>query len=235
MAHAEDHLLYPTRVKPSYWSTDTVWVKEKVSFEQIATLIDIALEDLKFLNPMYRKEIIPKREDKYFALRLPSDKVGLFVSNEDSIYALAAQHFEEETAPMPTYVEMDERIRHRVQRGEVLGTIAEKYGVGVSSLRRWNGLRGNTIRVGQYLTVYPRKMPASTSSSSATASAKSSEKTSSQNAGEAMRYRVSNGESFYSIARKYPGVSAENIMSWNNISNARQLKPGMVLKIFPNS
>lgn len=237
MNHAQDHRISPVELKASFWSTDTVWIKEQVSFAQISTLVGISEEDLRFLNPQYRQALIPKQEDDYFPLRLPSDKLGLFISNEDSIYALAAQDFSKNKAPMPTYVEMEQRIRHRVQRGEVLGTIAEKYGVGVSSLRRWNGLRGNTIRVGQYLTVYPRKIPSSSStSSSSTAATKSpSSSGSAPSSGSATTYTVRSGESFYSIARQFPGVSADNIMTWNKISNPRQLKPGMVLKIYPQS
>ena len=229
MNFGEEHFLFPSEVKPSYFETDTVWIKERISFEQISKLIDINEEDLQFLNPEFRYKVIPKRAEKPYALVLPSEKIGAFINNEDSIYTIAQKDFEQKEEKQPAYVEMDERLRHVVQRGEVLGVIAERYGVSVSSIRRWNGLRSNTIRVGQRLTIYPRKLPASN------VKVASNTSTSKSSSGEFVAYRVRSGETFYSIARKYPGVSAQNIMSWNKISDARKLKPGMTLKIYPNS
>ena len=235
MNYHEDHLIFPVDLKTSFFSTDTVVIREKVSFEQLSKLIAVSEEELQFLNPAYRYKVVPKVNSKPYHLVLPADKLGLFIANEDSIYTIAAQHFDQNKSTAPAVVEMNDRIRHKVRRGEVLGTIAEKYGVGVSSIRRWNGLRGNTIRVGQRLTIYPRRMP-SQSSSSTTASASSSAKQSTKAPdGSYENYRVRSGETFYSIARKYPGVSAQNIMSWNGINNARRLKPGMTLKIYPQS
>ncbi len=238
MNYHEDHLIFPSEIKPSYFSTDTVMVKEKVSFEQLASLIDMSQEELEFLNPAYRYKVIPKVKDKEYHLILPSEKVGLFIANEDSIYKIAEAHFKQNQKAAPALVQMNDRIRHKVQRGEVLGTIAEKYGVGVSSIRRWNGLRGNTIRVGQRLTIYPRRLPKTTVASSSSVEPKntvkkSTKRTVSSPEGDYENYQVRNGETFYSIAKKYPGVSAQNIMSWNGIRNARSLKPGMTLKIYP--
>ncbi len=231
----EDHLIFPSEVKPSYFSTDTVVVKEKVSFEQLSELIDMTEEELEFLNPAYRYKVIPKISGKQYHLILPSDKIGLFIANEDSIYKIAETHFAQNKKAAPALVKMNDRLRHKVRRGEVLGTIAEKYGVSVSSIRRWNGLRGNTIRVGQRLTIYPRRLPKTTVASSSTKSSSSKPAAAkvSTPKGEYETYRVRNGETFYSIAKKYPGVSAQNIMSWNGIRNARSLKPGMTLKIYP--
>ena len=230
MNYSSEHFIFPTDVKPSYFSTDTIKVKEQLSFEQISELIDIDEEELAFLNPAYRYKVIPKNEKDPYTLILPSQKMGLFIANEDSIYSIAQKHFEQEKEKKPEEIEMGDRIRHTVQRGEVLGTIAERYGVSVGSIRGWNGLRGNTIRVGQRLTIYPRKVPSSTyaSSSAAKPDAKDAK-------GNYVMHSVRSGETFYSIAKRYPGISAQNIMSWNGITNARHLKPGMRIKIYPNS
>lgn len=229
MNYSSEHFIFPTDVKPSYFATDTVLVKEQLSFDQISKLIDITEEELAFLNPAYRYKVIPKNDKKPYTLILPSQKIGLFITNEDSIYALAQKDFEQKKPDMPAPVVMDERIRHTVRSGEVLGTIAEKYGVSVSSIRRWNGLRGNTIRVGQRLTIYPRKLPTSNVAQS------TPKPTATDGKGAYVTHSVRNGETFYSIAKQYPGISAQNIMGWNGISNARSLKPGMRLKIYPNS
>lgn len=234
MNHAADHYIYPTEIKPSYFQMDTVVIKEQISFEQISKLIDITEDELAFMNPGYRHKIIPKVSKDYCRLVLPSSKVGLFITHEDSIYHLAQKDFEVKKPKLPQYVEMNDKIRHRVRRGEVLGTIARKYGVSVRSIKRWNGLRSNTIRIGQRLTIYPRKLNGVNVASSKPKK-KSKPQAEVSPKGDYITYKVQNGETFYSIARKYPGVSAENIMGWNNIRNAKRLKPGMKLKIYPNS
>lgn len=43
-------------------------------------------------------------------------------------------------------------------------------------------------------------------------------------------YVVKDGDSFYSIAKNYPGVSADNIMDFNGLSSSK-IKPGMTIKI----
>jgi membrane-bound lytic murein transglycosylase D len=92
--------------------------------------------------------------------------------------------------------------------------------VGISSIKSWNNLRSNNLRVGQYLTIYPRK------SVSLTETAK--EKSTSSNA--AKSYTVKRGDSLWSISRKFPGITVQNLKSWNGISDSN-LKPGMVLKL----
>ncbi len=227
MNYAPEHFISPTGVKPSYFSTDTISIREQISFEQISTLMDISQEELEFLNPAFRNKIIPKNEKEPYRLILPSHKMGMFITNEDSIYALAKKDFEQKTPEVPAQaIVMDQKIYHKVRRGEVLGTIAERYGVSVTSIRRWNGLRGNTIRVGQNLAIYPRNSGSTMASSAPT-------KTDAK--GDYKMHSVRSGETFYSIAKKYPGISAQNIMDWNNIKNARSLKSGMRLKIYPNS
>ncbi len=239
MNHSSDHYIYPKEIKPSYFNTDTISIKEQISLEQVASLIDMPMADLEFLNPAYRHKVIPKSpKNGYYKLMLPTEKMGLFVANEDSIYSIAKRDFEKKRTVLPQYVEMSDRVRHKVRSGEFLGSIARKYGVSVSSIKRWNGLRSDNLRIGQRLTIHPRRMP-----SSKTASAKSKKKNTSTTAtktkssspkadGNYNVYLVKNGDSFYSIAKSYPGISAQNIMDWNNIPNAKRLKPGMSLKIY---
>lgn len=238
MNHSSDHFIYAKEIKPSYFNTDTISIKEQISLDQVASLIDIPMADLEFLNPAYRHKVIPKNaKNGYYKLMLPSSKIGLFVANEDSIYSIARQDFEKKRTVLPKYVEVNDRVRHKVRSGEFLGSIARKYGVSVSSIKRWNGLRSDNLRIGQRLTIHPRRMPgnstASSSSKKKTSSSASKPKSTSPKAnGNFNVYVVKNGDSFYSIAKAYPGISAQNIMDWNNIPNAKRLKPGMSLKIY---
>lgn len=59
--------------------------------------------------------------------------------------------------PAAPPVSKSERPRyHRVEPGETLSTIAERYHLGLSQLKRWNGLRSTRIRAGQRLRLTPR-------------------------------------------------------------------------------
>ena len=48
------------------------------------------------------------------------------------------------------------KVIYTVKRGDTLGGIAHKYGCTVSQIKKWNGLRGDMIRVGQKLIVYKK-------------------------------------------------------------------------------
>ena len=113
------------------------------------------------------------------------------------------------------------KITYTVKKGDSLGKIAEAHGVGLSKLKEWNGLKNDKIAIGQKLTIYTKGGPSkSTSSSSPSSSSAKGHST----------YTVKSGDTFYSIAKNYPGVSAQNIMDYNGIKSTN-LKPGMTLKI----
>jgi membrane-bound lytic murein transglycosylase D len=108
-----------------------------------------------------------------------------------------------------------------VRSGDYLGKIARRYGVRVSQIKRWNGLRSNNIRAGQRLSIYPRK-PAVSESTGFTKASTTTVK------GNFKTYKVKTGDSLWSISQKFPGVSIQNIKDWNDISGTK-LKPGMML------
>jgi membrane-bound lytic murein transglycosylase D len=79
------------------------------------------------------------------------------VSNEAAIYAYSANIFNTREKALPELTKTSSRVRYKVRSGDYLGKIANRYGVRVSQIKRWNGLRTNTISIGQRLTIYPRK------------------------------------------------------------------------------
>ena len=113
------------------------------------------------------------------------------------------------------------KVTYTVKSGDVLGKIAEKHGVGVSEIKKWNNLKDNTIKIGQKLTIYTGEEPSSTEKPSGNSAA---------GAKGHSTYKVKSGDSFYSIAKNYPGVSAQNIMDYNGMKSSN-LKPGMTIKI----
>ena len=156
--HANDHNIYADLPRIFDFQTDTVRVKRTVSFDQISETIGVDGEVLTDLNPSYKLDIIPFIKDRNYALRLPSNKITEFLDKETELYALADADDAKREKPLPKYFEMDKRIRYKVKSGDYLGKIADKYGVRVSDIKRWNGLKTSNLKIGQRLYIYPKKI-----------------------------------------------------------------------------
>lgn len=212
--YAEEHGFQIPHPNITFFETDTIRTKRMLTFEQISEITGVEKELLQFLNPSYKLDIIPHIEGKNYSLRLPRDESGLFVSNEEDIYKYATADLASNDTDVPELVEMESTIRYRVKSGDFLGRIADKYGVSVSSIRRWNGLRSDNLRVGQRLSIHPRRTPAPSNSRATTAKT----------------YTVKQGDSLWSISRKFQGVTIQQLRNLNDLSN-NSLRPGMELKI----
>lgn len=86
----KEHGLVPHKAEMTYFETDTVMVKHAMTFKQLSDLLDISEEQLEYLNPIYKSKYIPSIDDEVFYLRLPKNKIGIFVSNEEKIYGYLA-------------------------------------------------------------------------------------------------------------------------------------------------
>ena len=222
---AEEHGFKPEKPLYQHVETDTIRVKQMITLDQVAEVTGVNIEELQYLNPSYKLDIIPYIEDENYTLRLPRHAIGPFVANEDKIYAFAKAEFDKREKPLPQFFENDTKVRYKVRSGDYLGKIARKYGVRVSQIKRWNGLRSNNLKIGQRLTLYPRNPTVSISSTAKSQTKKvttTGKKT----------YKVKQGDSLWSIAQKFDGVSVENLKNWNKISS-NKLKIGMTLVVSP--
>ncbi len=156
--YADDHKIYSDIPELFDFQTDTLQVKRTISFDQISETIAVNEEVLSFLNPSYKLDIIPFIKDRNYALRLPSSKVVEFLDKEKDLYALADADDAKREKPLPKYFEMDKRIRYKVKSGDYLGKIANKFGVRVSSIKRWNRLKNSNLKIGQRLYIYPKRL-----------------------------------------------------------------------------
>ncbi len=222
--YAEEHGFIPAKPTVHYYQTDTVHVKKMISLEHVSELTGVNIEELQFLNPSYKLDVIPVVKNEQYYLRLPEEKVGVFVANEEKVYAFAEAEFNKREKPLPQMFDADAKVRYKVRSGDYLGKIARRYGVRVSQIKRWNGLRSNNLRIGQRLTIYPRKPNTSVAT---TNTSKRSNKPIDPNKAT---YKVQEGDSLWSISQKFPGVSIQNIRDWNDISGSK-LKPGQVLVV----
>jgi membrane-bound lytic murein transglycosylase D len=120
-----------------------------------------------------------------------------------------------------------------VKSGDYLGKIAQRYGLRVSDIKKWNRLRNNNLSIGQRLTLYPKRFPASGSGSASAGGQKSDQKSRQKSpsiAADQKTYTVAVGDSLWSIAQKVEGVSVADLKKWNDIWN-NQLKPGTTIKL----
>jgi membrane-bound lytic murein transglycosylase D len=166
MNFAPEHNIYPKKPLTTFFETDTVGVKHRVDFAATAKLLDMPYEDLCFLNGTYKLKEIPDNGHKHYMV-LPVSKVGLFISNEETIYAqsqikryepepiLTASN-ENSVAPEGSTSKViyeEQWLTHKVRKGESLGTIASKYDVSLAQLKKWNKIKGSKISSGQKLKV----------------------------------------------------------------------------------
>lgn len=210
---------------------DTFMVNRNLHFKQINEVVGIPMETLSSLNPQYIHQIIPGNEGPC-VLKIPMSWTNYFIDiNPDSLY----NHRSEElmSAQVIKNIQesgMETRTAYRVKSGDYLGRIATRYHVTVKQLMSWNHLRSSNLRVGQVLYIYhkgsgPAPTASTTSSGSSSASSSTATKTSSSTV-----YTVKSGDSFYAIAKKYPGISAQDIMNYNGLTSSK-LRPGMKIKI----
>jgi membrane-bound lytic murein transglycosylase D len=121
-------------------------------------------------------------------------------------------------------------IKYKIRRGEVLGKIAEKYGVRTSDLKKWNNLRSSRIYAGRTLRIHVGSN-FSDNSSGASIASNSGKKNSTVTASRtAVNYKVKKGDTLSEIAEEH-SVTVRNLKKWNNISS-NKIKVGQRLKIY---
>ena len=252
--------------------TDTVMVKQDIYFEQISEVLGIPIEELKILNPQYRKNIIPGNTRPY-ALTLPSKQCYAYISSEDSIKNHKADVYRHRSEvnisnASDGYTTVEKRVTksHRVRSRETISQVARKYGVTTSQIKKWNGLRSNKLRKNQVLKIYvtqrvkvpvenndqtkpttPTKPTAPTTpepdSSTTTAQPDNSSTEVDESTTDetevvepkpektvAVKYhKVRRGETLGSIARRY-GISVSQLKRWNGL-RSNTAKVGKTLKV----
>ena len=79
---AEEHGFNKPKPDYRYMETDTIHVKQMITLDQVSELLELPIEELQFLNPSYKLDIIPFIKDENYTLRLPRHAVGKFLANE---------------------------------------------------------------------------------------------------------------------------------------------------------
>ena len=239
-----DHNICPVRANFSV-ATDTIMVERALHFDQIAEILQMDKEAIRFYNPQYKREIIPGNI-RPSVLRLPVEKSFAFIDNEDSIFNHRMEELLANCTPVDNSNQENrkERITHTVKAGESVYTIANLYGVTAQNLRKWNGLKGSRVPAGRKLQVnidnggltFAAQKTAPTNSQNATSAKQgvTAQNKSNTNTPTLIKgyisYKVQSGDSLYAIAKKYPGATVTSIQQANGLTTTA-LRIGQILKI----
>lgn len=160
--YANEHNLCPAQTKIPVL-TDTILVTSRMHFEQISAVLNLSVEELRLLNPQYRRNIIPGDIQPY-PLCLPQKYSGMLIEKKDEILAYRADELtnnrrteiitsDKETEIKAPVKRKEQFTYYMVKKGQTLGGIAEKLNVSVSNLRKWNSISGSKIKPGQRLKI----------------------------------------------------------------------------------
>lgn len=232
MNYASEHNIYPIAPRIFHYQVDTIQVKNKLTFASLSKVLDISVEDLEYLNPSYRKQLIPATGE-FNTLVLPKQKVGLFLANETDLYNMNQEIYTPAVAAVEKITTTGEQKKHTIKSGETLSSIASKYRCSVSDLKDWNKLKGNTIHPGDKLTVY--MATSAPEKETAKAETKKEEKSVSNEAAktatENKYHTVQKGDTLWKIANEN-GTTISELKRLNNISSDNHpLKIGAKIKI----
>ena len=212
---------------------------------QISEVLQIPIEKIRQLNPQYKKDIIPANFET-LSLMLPSDYITQFITLKDSIFNYKDsvffssirpnQYGYQNNANKTNSSNGDVRLSYTVKSGDSFGVIAKKFNVTVTDIKSWNNIKKNKLTAGQKLSIYVPEGSADKYKNNQHEKSKTENKTETVTndnvaKGEYVYYTVKSGDNFYTISKKYPGTTGEDIMKINGITNSRSLKIGQKLKI----
>ena len=139
-------------------TSDTIHIHKDLNLNQVAGVCNIDIEQLRSLNPQYKKDIVPGNSKPY-VLRLPNNTANQFIELQDSIYAYKANQYlgkRKTVAVKETATgkgNSKNATYHKIRRGDTLGGIAARYGTTVSQLRKLNNIKGNNITAGKTIRI----------------------------------------------------------------------------------
>jgi membrane-bound lytic murein transglycosylase D len=195
---------------------EVVQIQHYVSYDSLRRCAGISEQEFRTLNPGYRPEVLDGRlyVPPQTSVRVPVGKGEAFMA---AYLALdESQRFDQQRFYY---------VRYRVQRGDNLGAIARRYGVGVSALKQANAIGGrNYIRAGQVLRIPPRH--GANVVKVATHDAAPAE----PGTVTYLKHRVRPGQNLTTIARQYR-TTIQALRQLNGLDDGQALQAGVTLKV----
>lgn len=193
-------------------------IKRGETLFSIAKLYQINVDELKKLNKLTDTKIVPGKE-----LTLSVETNTLSAENEVKISLSTVAINEDKKVKVETETPKL-ATEHRVRKDETLSSISKKYNLTTDQLKTLNGLVTNKITVNQVLKVESEQLAiAETSTSTKSVSQTPKEPK------ELTKHKVSNGESLYSIAKKYK-VKVDDLIDYNHLSSSN-IQKGQNIRI----
>ncbi|WP_066629807.1 lytic transglycosylase domain-containing protein [Labilibacter marinus] len=257
MTYHNEHMIQP---KPAdiVQATDTLMISDLLHFKQVSAVTGLPIETLRALNPQYRRDVVPAQK-KAYSLKLPFEATEKFITLEDSIFKHDREKYFASNRLVvspsngynaPSVPKNKAKVYYTVRSGDAVGLIADWYDVRTNDLRYWNNIRRNVIKVGQKLVIYVpknkvdyyKKVNTMSYAQKQAANGKTVptnkvavSKTPQKLDANYEYYTVRSGDNLWSIAKRYPGISSNDIMELNGFSSSSKINPGQKLKIRPKS
>jgi membrane-bound lytic murein transglycosylase D len=262
MNHYREHQLNPRFPKLAL-HTDTIMVNRYLDLKLVAQIMNMEIEALRDLNPMYRRDIVPGTPEKPYPVRIPVDFITSFISKADTIYSQNKEKLTQESRVNQPVTSADNyeignlegktRVSYTVKAGDNPGFISDWFDISVAELKLWNRINRNMIRAGQKLVIYvpdekveyykrinnlsfSAKQELSGRMATTLSAPVTAVKSSAPTAGAEENfeyYTVQKGDNFWTIAKQFSGVTNTDIMQLNNITDESSLRVGQKLKIRP--
>lgn len=234
--------------------TDTIIINQYLHFDQIAATLNIEKEQIRALNPMYRRDVIPAKANKPYPLVLSQEKVMDFIDKDTIVFAYERKkYFPNNTLKSPAEssggyftpvdVKGKAKVIYTVKPGDNVGFISSWFKVRSSDLKYWNNINRNLIRAGQKLAIYVAEKDKAKYTKVNTMSFAQKQamigKTSTPKEkpkanpldSNYVYYKVRKGDTLWEISQKYAGISSNEIMRLNKLKNDHSLYIGQQLKI----
>ncbi|WP_188049244.1 LysM peptidoglycan-binding domain-containing protein [Flavobacterium sp. GP15] len=256
----KEHGIVPQRAAVKHFATDTIRIKQQITFKQLGDLLDVPIAQLQLLNPSYKLNIVPFYNDENHYLRLPQDKVAIFASNEDKVYAYTEYELDQREKPYQAIKalasnnsnnsnfktsKLSKTTYYKVKRGDNLGAVANKYDVSIAQLKKWNNLKGNAVAYGRSLKIITNQNEVQavkkevkndiiseiTTSKNQALAAKSNKNSDASPTDAGSQYIVQKGDNLGAIAQKY-NVTVAQLQEWNGLAN-NNVQYGVALQVSP--
>ena len=159
LEYAKEHGINIDYKSNKFFRTDSVLISQKASIHQISRVLNIPKEQLIDLNPSYVHKIIPVIEGQEHYLYIPDSLTVRFLDREKEIYQLARKEFELREKPLPSFFSINSKVVYKIKYGDFLGEIANRFGVTVSQIKKWNNLKSDRISENQKIIIFPKKIP----------------------------------------------------------------------------
>lgn len=227
MNYTSEHNIRMAIPKKTFLDVDTIAVKQQLSFSQLSNLLDISIDELMYLNPSFRRSVVPILPGETSYISLPSNKVAAFINNESKIY-----EYQQKETSSDILIAQETTKTHVIKKGEHLSTVARKYGCTVAELKSWNGITSNNVKPGKKLIIHiqEKKIKPVPADVEVAKQGETAPEKSKSAGGGVKYYTIKKGDSLYRIAQSH-NTTVEEIKRLNNLGANYNLLPGKTIKV----